>query len=189
MPTCRDIITYAMRQAKVLPSGDDPSAEELADGMVALQSLYDGWVANGMFGRLTDRYESTNYTAEEGQRIIAPAGVTITIPDTIDSDVHSDERAPRDLSVIETLIGGERDVRLWDRSAWISMLNLSASAEAPLASRGAWGLAAALAVSGAFTTMFGGELGPDVRMSALRFQNGVAAKFGSTHDSIAGSYY
>jgi hypothetical protein len=189
MATCRDIITYAMRQAKVLASGDDPTADELSDGLVALQSLYDGWVSTGMFGRLTDRYESADYTAEEGQRIIAPAGVTITIPDTIDTDPNSDERAPRDLSVIETLVNGVRAVQIWDRTGWVSLLDLEAASQAPLASRGAWGLAATLAVSGAFATMFGGEPGPDVRMAALRFQNGVAAKFGSTRDSIAGSYF
>jgi hypothetical protein len=189
MATCRDIITYAMRQAKVLPSGGSPRAKEMADGIVALQSLYDGWVATGMFGRLTDRYESADYTAEEGQRIIAPAGVTITVPETIDSDPTSDERAPRDLSVIETLIDGTRTVWLWDRAGWVSLLDLDENDDAPLASRGAWGLAATLAVSGAFITMFGGELTDDIRMAALRFQNGVAAKFGSTQTPIASEYY
>jgi hypothetical protein len=189
MPTCRDIITYAMRQTKVLASGDVPTADELSDGRIALQSLYDNWLANGMFGRLTDRYESADYTAEEGQRIIAPAGVVITIPDTIDGDPNSDTRAPRDLSVIETLVDGVRTVKLWDRNGWVDLLSLGDDDEAPLASRGAWGLAATLAVSGAFAAMFSGEPGSDVRMAALRFQNGVAAKFGSTQNAIAGDYF
>lgn len=189
MPTCRDIITHAMRQAKILAAGVDPDADELADGLVALQSLYDGWVANGMFGRLKDRYESEDYDASEGERVIAPSGVTVTFPTTIDSDAFSDERAPRDMSVIETIINGVRTVKLWDRTGWVDLLDLTENSEAPLASRGAWGLAATLAISGAFVAMFGGDPGLDVRMAALRFQNGVSTKFGSTQDSIAGSYF
>lgn len=187
MTTCRDIITYAMRQARILPAGRDPKASELADGIVALRSLYDGWVANGMFGRLTDTYQSTAYTAGEGERVIAPSGVEITFPTTVDAACG--ERCPRDLTVIETIIGGQRSVKLWDRSGWVDLLGLNENGPAPLASRGAWGLAATLAVSGGFVTMFGGEPTSDVRMLALRFQNGLVAKFGTTQDSIAGDYF
>jgi hypothetical protein len=189
MATCRDIITYAMRQAKIPGSGSDPDADELRDGLVALQSLYDEWVAAGMFGRLRDSYQSADYTAREGERIIAADGVVITIPDTIDDDPHSDTRAPRDLSIIETLQDGEREVWLWDRTEWVSLLDLDANSAAPLASRGAWGLAAALAISGAFVTMFGDDAGPDVRVLAARFKTSLSMKYGTTRDGIAGEYY
>jgi hypothetical protein len=43
MATCLDIITYAMRQARILGAGKDPKAAESEEGMVALQSLYDQW--------------------------------------------------------------------------------------------------------------------------------------------------
>jgi hypothetical protein len=54
--TCLDIITYAMRQARVLGPGKEPKAAEAEEGMVALQSFYDELVQGGMFGRLEDSY-------------------------------------------------------------------------------------------------------------------------------------
>lgn len=188
MTTCRQTITYALRQARVLASGDDPSSDEAADGLVALQALYDLWVANGMFGRLTDVYVTEDYEAEEGERVIAPSGVTITFPTTIDDECE-DSRAPRDLSCIETIIDGVRVVKVWDRTGWVDLLGLELDDDAPLSSRSAWGLAAALATSGAFSALFGGEPGPDIRLLAQQYVGGLVYKLGTTRDRAAGEYF
>lgn len=189
MPTCRDVIKYALWQSGIVPSGDDPEAHELDLGMVALQSLYDEWLTGSMFGTLTDRYETSDYTAEEGQRVIATAGVTVTIPETVYDYPDGEDRSPRDLSVIEKIVAGDREAWLFDRSGWVNLLGLEAADEAPLASRGAYGLAAALAVSGGFLSVFGGDPKPTTVELARRFQMSLSLKWGSTRDSSGPSYY
>jgi hypothetical protein len=176
-------------QSGVVPSGEDPEAHELELGMVALQSLYDEWLSNGMFGKLTDRYETSDYTAEEGQRIIAPAGVTITLPETIYDYPDGEDRAPRDLSVIERVVAGVRETWLFDRTGWVSLTDLEAGDEAPLASRGVYGLAAALGVSGGFLSAFGGDPKPTTAMLASRFLTGLSLKWGTTHDRSGADYF
>lgn len=179
MPTCRDVIKYALWQSGIVASGEDPEAHELELGMAALQSLYDGWLANGMFGRLVDRYEESDVTADEGQRIIAPAGVTIETPDLIYDVAEGVDRAPRDLAAFETVIGGARSVFLFDRTGWVALVGLNPNDEAPLASRGAYGLAAALAVSGGFLSVFGGDPKPTTVNLANRFLMSLSLKWGS----------
>jgi hypothetical protein len=68
MATCAEVITYALRMNRVIGSGKDPTTAELADGMIALQALYDQWRTGGMFGDLEDVYLDENDTAEEGKR-------------------------------------------------------------------------------------------------------------------------
>jgi hypothetical protein len=185
MTTCREILTFALKQARAINMGEDLSAEELTDGMTALQSMFDEWVANGMFGQLTDVYTTADYTANEGERVVAPAGVTVTIPTTI-SDCDG-TRAPRDLSLIETSINGTRQVSLYDRDAWVRIEALTADTACPLARRGVAGLAACVATT--FTEMFGGELGPATLRQGLTFKGSVARKFGSTHDKLGAEYF
>ena len=139
MTTCRDIITYALRQAKVIPAAVDPEADESADGLIALQSMYDHWVANGMFGRLEDTFLASSDTAEEGKRYYLDTGAVLTFPDTISASVSDEgERQPRDLSLVESLTAaGAREVWLYDRTEWVSLLGLTLNSNAPLAGRGA----------------------------------------------------
>ena len=54
MTTCRDIITLGLQLGRVVGVGRTPRASEAATGLEVLQGMYDGMVANGMFGRLTD---------------------------------------------------------------------------------------------------------------------------------------
>lgn len=189
MATCSDIITYAMRLAKVLPSGDSPSSEEAADGLVALQSFYDQMVNDGMFGRLLDVYETQDYEAAEGERVLTPAGVTVTFPTTLEDDENGGDRRPRDLSIIETIIDTTRTVKIWDRTGWVDLLGLEAADTAPLSARGAFALAAAFGMSGAFIGMFGGQLDGDARLMGIRFLEGVSAKRGSSRDYLKSEYF
>jgi hypothetical protein len=108
--TCLDIITYAMRQARVLGPGKEPKAAEAEEGMVALQSFYDELVQGGMFGRLEDSYLTSDDTAEEGKRYLLASGVTLTEPTTIAAEDSADgiARQPRDLSVYEKVTSAGR---------------------------------------------------------------------------------
>jgi hypothetical protein len=204
MATCLDIITHALKLTKVLPSGGTPSAAETADGLACLQSLYDGFVSGGMFGKLTDLYLTEDTDAQEGYRYYVPAGITLTaatndyVPTTGDfyserdygSECVGDTRQPRDLAIYESLTStGTRTVKLYDRTAWVDLLDLASTDTAPLSSRGAMGLAACLATAGAFNDMFGGEIGPGVQILANQFVRNIMGKVGSTQDSPGADYF
>ena len=194
MATCLDIITSALKLARVLPSGGTPSASETEDGMDCLQSLYDEWVAGGMFGKLTDTYLTADDTAREGNRYLLASGVTLTEPTVIPAEDSADgtARQPRDLAIYESLTStGTRSVRLYDRTGWVDLLGLTTTSIAPLASRGKMGLAACLATSGAFAAMFNdtATMNPDVRSVANTFRASLSYKLGTTRDRTASEYF
>jgi hypothetical protein len=190
MATCGDIITYALRLAKVLPSGGSPTTAETADGLLCLQSMYDSFIAGGMFGELEDVYLDADDVAEEGKRYYVPTGITLTAPTSDYVDANGDTRQPRDLALYESLTAaGTRTVKLYDRVAWVSLTGLASGDAAPLASRGAMGLAACLATAGAFNDMFGGEIGEGTAILAGQFVKQLMSKSGSTQDEPTGTYY
>jgi hypothetical protein len=190
--SCLDIITYAMRQARVIGPGKEPKDAEAEEGLAALQSFYDEMVNGGMFGRLEDSYLTSDDTAEEGKRYLLASGVTLTEPTTIAAEDSADgiARQPRDLSLYESVTStGTRSVRLYDRSAWVDLINLELTDVAPLSDRGAYGLAAALASSGGFIDMFGAQLSPAVLARGKRFLSNLSYKLGSTRDRLPGEYF
>jgi hypothetical protein len=190
--TCLDIITYAMRQTKVIGLGKEPKAAEEEEGMFALQSFYDELVAGGMFGRLEDSYLTSSDTAQEGMRYLLASGVILTEPTTIAAEDSADgiARQPRDLSLYESVTStGTRSVRLYDRTAWVDLLDLEATDIAPLSGRGAYGLASALATSGGFIDAFGAVPSPAVLARATRFLSALSHKLGSTRDRATPDYF
>jgi hypothetical protein len=190
--TCRDVITDALKLARVLSSGEIASADEAEDGLNCLQSFYDSLVFQGMFGTLTDVYLDSDDIAEEGKRYYVPAGVVLTAPTSEYLDSCGNVRQPRDLALYEALTAsGVRTVRLYDRTAWVELTGLTLSSVAPLALRNRIGLAAALATSAGFAAMFAdtATLNPDVRRAAQMFLGALSAKDGSTQDKIAPDYF
>lgn len=189
MASCLDIITYAMRQCRILGIGKEPKAAEATEGLVALQSLYDQWLTGGMFGELEDVYLEESDTAEEGKRYFVPTGLTLTAATSVYDD-EGTTRQPRDLAVYESLTqAGTRTVRLYDRTEWVDLLGLELSDEAPLSKRNALGLAACLATSGGFSAVFGAEPPPQTVALARHFLRNVMGKKGSTQDAEPGTYY
>jgi hypothetical protein len=188
--TCADIIAYALKLGKVIPSGGSATTGEAADGLACLQSMYDGWVVGGMFGNLEDVYLDADDVAEEGKRYFVPTGITLTAATSLYVDLNGDTRQPRDLALYESLTAaGTRTVKLYDRVAWVSLTGLASGDAAPLASRGAMGLAACLATAGAFNDMFGGEIGEGTALLAGQFVKQLMSKSGSTQDEPTGTYY
>ena len=179
--TCRDIVTRALRMSSVVDREDDPTAAELRDGMTVLQTLYDQWLVGGMFGRLTDIYETDSYEAGEGQRIFLDTG-TVTLPTTIDGD-----RKPRDLVAVEAFDTDGRKAWIWDRTAWIRIDSLSENDNAPLADRGVNGLAACVAIL--FVEEFGGDIKASAMKQAGTFKMALSYKMGSERDLVEGQYY
>jgi hypothetical protein len=188
MSTVRDVVTLALRQARVLGIGREARASEAAAGLQAYQAMLDAWVANGMFGQLVDTYETENCTAEEGQRIIAPTSITVTIPTTFDDCENGGTRAPRDLALVETVLNGTRAVKLYDRTGWVDLLGLTLNTDpAPLSGRGVSGLAACVAQT--YAEMFGASLMPNTAMLAREFKGMIARKFGTERPKEAATYY
>jgi hypothetical protein len=215
--TCLDVVTYAMRQARVLGIGRAPKGAEAEEGMAALQSLYDQLRTGGMFGKLRDVYLTSDATAQEGRRYYVPAGVTLTdatndyVPQSgvCDYDLNSDNdpssyatddcsdygyyggsiRQPRDLALYEVVKSdGTQTAKLYDRTQWVDRLDLQLTDIAPLSGRGVYGLAAALCITGGFTAAFGGEPSPAVIQLAANFTGSLIGKAGSSQAARTGEY-
>jgi hypothetical protein len=203
MATCLDIITLAMKQCRILPSGGTPSAAETEDGMTALQALYDEWRTGGMFGTLCDVYLTDDADAQEGKRYYVPAGVTLTdatndyVPQYGDAYTECDyasgigsTRQPRDMALYEVVKSdGTQTAKLYDRTQWVDLLDLTSSDIAPLSGRGASGLAACLATSGGFADMFAAQPGPGTVAIGRHFTRNIMGKIGSTQDTSGSDYY
>jgi hypothetical protein len=191
MATCLDVITYAMRQCRILGLGKEPKAREAEEGMVALQALYDQWRTGGMFGTLEDIYLDGDDIGEEGKRYFVPTGYTLTAATSVYLDSDEVTRQPRDLALYEVLTqAGAQTARLYDRIEWVDLLGLELTDTAPLSSRNAYGLAACLATSGGFSSAFGGQE-PPIQVVALarHFLRSIMGKKGSTQDRGSGEYF
>lgn len=190
MATCLEIITYALRQCRILGMGKEPKAAEAEEGMIALQSMYDEWRTGGMFGRLEDVYLEGDDIAEEGKRYFVPTGLTLTAPTSLYLDSDEQTRQPRDLALYESLTeAGAQTAQIYDRIEWVSLFDLEDSDVAPLSGRDAYGLAACLATSGGFVSAFGAEPGPAVIALARHFRTSIIGKAGSTQDKSSAGYF
>lgn len=184
MPTCRDVIKRALQQARIVALGRDPSAKEVEAGMLALQGLYDGWFASGMFGTLVDVDASGTYEANEGERI---AGASSVVKPSQIEDACSDTgyRPPYELAAIVDVTAAAR--WLWIDGAWVNCAGLTLGDSAPLASRDSEGLSALLATY--LAEGYGTEVGPMTARRGLVFQGGVSHKFGSTQPTVPSEYF
>lgn len=177
--TCRDIVTLALRQARIVGIGRSPRAAEADEGMEALQALYDGMFADGPLGPFADVYATANYTAKENERIIAD-NATITIPDTItDADVI---RTPKDLTAVMVITDTAKMQYVFSLGRWEAAHALTLDSDPPLATRDKTGLAALLAVQ--YCEMYGAELPPATAQRGMRFKGSIAAKFATARDPV-----
>lgn len=177
-------MTRALHMTGVVDREDDPTARELEDGMTVLQSLYAGWIAGGMFGRLEDVYKSGDYDALEGERVSVD-DATITIPATIDDD--GETRAPRELTAVAVITSTGEVLYLFVAGQWRRLDTLAETDEAPLSNRGANGLAACVAV--AYAEEFGAPLGPGTYAQCRNFKTALSFKFGSTREPVAADWF
>lgn len=172
--TCRDIIRTALRKSGALAAGSEPTASEALEALQALQSLYLEWVDRAVFGRLVTVSASGAYEAGEGERVIAN-GFTITFPTMVSDDCET--RPPHDLALVMVVTAGaDPDCRIYDanRAQWVSLSVLTLSDNAPLAGRGADGLAACL--SRRIAGEYGLPSSDEVERSANRFITALGLK-------------
>ncbi len=121
-----EIVTLALRMARIVPLRDNPTSNEAAMGLKMFQAMLDQWAVSGMFGKLTDVEKSASYAPEiVGERIRISSG-TVTLPDTI---ARGEDLAPWDLSMIEVIHTGNstRAVHIYDqtRGEWVQINNLA----------------------------------------------------------------
>jgi hypothetical protein len=184
MPTVRDVVTFALRLGKVVGVAASPTASEASMGVEALQSFYLQLASEGMFGRLSDLAIVVDTEGEPGRRYFASDGATITYPTEVRAGCGL--RPPYDLSLIELIDTdeGTRSLKVWEagRGAWVELVGLTPDDEAPLASRGAMGLAACLATSAAFLAIFSAQLDGTLLPLVRGFRGGLIGKGGSERD-------
>ena len=187
MPTCGDIITRAIRKARVYAAGETPSDEDMNDGLDELLNLYEQWGSNGMFGRLADVSTNDDYEASPNERVTITGGGTVTIPTEIADD--GTEYPPYDTAFVEVVDvdAGLVTRYLYENGAWVELSNLDLTDEAPLAGKGRSGLAACLAL--AYAEEFGAEVGPGVARQAASFKTGLSMKYGSDANRTAPDYF
>jgi hypothetical protein len=76
----RDAISRAMRLNGALGSGDTPTAEEMADALVAANALKAAWFGTLIGGRLTEQsVAGTLAQAENGGEYAIPGGAAFTL--------------------------------------------------------------------------------------------------------------
>lgn len=85
MATCREVITRAFRRLGVFASGEDPPAENEADGLACLKGLLTGAISHSAQKGLARVLISAAYTANENELVAADENgpYTITLPTKI----------------------------------------------------------------------------------------------------------
>lgn len=190
MPTCRDIISAALKLGKVIGVNASPTASEAAFGMDALQSFYLDLAAGGMFGQLADSVVSAAYVARPGQRLRVLSGGSVTYPTELAEG--GSVFPPYDLSLVEAfdVTAGTRSLKLFEagRGEWVELVGLTLDDEAPLATRGMMGLAGCLATYGAFVAAFSPTLDGTIQPLVRSFRAAMIGKAGGDRPNYADSF-
>jgi hypothetical protein len=169
MATNRVVINEALRRFRALAPGDDPTVDELAAGLEALQSLM--LELHEAAGPMTNVDVTADYIPGENERVRVQEGhtVAITYPNSIllganapddygfgdasqatkGSEAAADgvsSRPPRDGARIE-VVGAAQELRFYraDINSWVLAGNLTADGELPLNARYRGAVAAMLA--------------------------------------------
>lgn len=186
--TISELIREALRLTERLRFDDEPLPSEYANGLIVAQSMYDGLVSSGVFGRAVDMLEDADYTAEEADRIFNSTGsnIAITLPETVQDAFTGDDRPPNDYSLVR-IAGATAQTYLYSApfGAWMRMTSLALTDTAPLAERGSRGLAAMLAEHLAGPD----ALSPGLRKQAAAFRSTLALKLDRPRTTVCADYF
>lgn len=154
--TCEALVTAAYQEAEIIADDETPDATQAVRGLRLLQQIYKSLFTGGVFGRTVPRLLTGNYTAEEGAAVTVESGTpTVTTPSVIaaltdplpygqevgagvvPSGVDANNRAPRDLSIVEQASATAPSLKVYDAQAksWVELLGLALTDSAPLAGR------------------------------------------------------
>jgi hypothetical protein len=176
MTTNLDIIKRAMKKLHVLPSGQEPTSPQAADGMDLLQSLFVEMIGNGGLGRLADVVvpsTSGSYTAFGWSRVKYSTGTVVSLP-TYTGDTYDPTNPPatychafHDLAPI-VLVDNAGTAAYWIFNAysdgWTQVNGLTQQGTFPMAEHYVNGFSAMLADY--ICDDFAGTVGADTRRQA-----------------------
>lgn len=171
MTTIADTITDALRMTGDLDKNEVAEGPQLDDALPVFQSMLEGWVYSGLFGKVDDVLVATDCTAGEFQRILAEVAVEVTLPATIPLwPGCTDARPPQDGAIVILAMGSPHQVYRYDGqgATWVSFTDLSLTDTAPLASYGTAGLASCLAEVLATTPQRIANMGAAYALTASR---------------------
>lgn len=119
MATGITLITRAMRLAGVIGKGETPSADESADGLVALNAMLDSWQIERLFVYQI-RAETFTWTGSQQSRTVGAAGNFVTdLPTRVDD------------SCSFTVNGTDYPVTLIDVNAWSAIPDKTTTSTIP----------------------------------------------------------
>lgn len=205
MDTVRDVAQRAFRKLGVLRAGGTMSAEDGAEALSSLTSLYAKWITAGTFGRVASIpiVNGGELTTGDNQHINVTTedAVTIDLPATLPA-CHWDTwrpcrdygwglnvplggegvRMPRDKSVVRVTdqFGPARATYIFDGTVqrWMRVDVLTLNDEAPLSARDSDGLSAVLAMR--LTDQYGAELlGPGTQQAANSYRMALVTSYGN----------
>lgn len=213
-----DIIKKGMRKIHVLASGAEPTSQQAADAMDALQDLIVETIGQGSLGRLYDVLATSNVTAMEWTRIRASAGVVVTLPTTITQAIANSwpwgwpnaygdgpdygwwyvggwncyPRPPFNLAPVVVVDStGKETASLYiaNKGAWVTITDLRQQDQFPFATDMENGFAAMLAER--LVDDYAQELGAQTAKQAAWCRYALATKFNSRDRSTGsfGSYF
>jgi len=190
MATCREVITLALKKARQVMPGEEPSADSADDALNTLQSIYDEAVGGGWFGALTDVVVDEAYTAGENERIGNDVDdpVAITLPETLTDSDSGETRRPYDRSLV-VIVGGTPGSYLYSaqRGSWDRLSSLTLDDFAPLSERSSDGLASLLCVR--LGEEYGAVIGPATKGAAAVFSSIISNKRDSQRQSVQATYF
>lgn len=195
MATCRDVITGALRKLGELGVGDQPSQQDAATGLAALQNMFDAWATGGMFGPLTDVYKSSAYAARAGERVRSTTTVTLptyqdeTVMDVGDAPYGTNQPVDRSLIVVVNPTTGVRQTNLWDawRGQWVRIEALTLSSECLLSALGKDDLACCLAKS--MADEVNASVGAQTELRAAKFVQRLTQRRDSARTPTAPEFF
>lgn len=215
MPTCRAVIANALTALSALAPGDDPSIDELAAGLDAVQAIVLD--LHESRAPLTDVDVTADYVAAENQRVRIQIGFTVNVilpnavplwpsPSLSDygfsggaalppvgSTASADGvtlRQPRDGTRIE-IVGATQGLYFYraDINSWFSATDLAIDDEVPLNARYTSALAALVAerLIEALPAMF--EPTPALAKRIARGNGALMLQTGTARDPVTAEYF
>jgi hypothetical protein len=193
MATCRDLIRAAMLEIRALASGEQPTADELSDGMARLQSIVDGLFGFPIGGPLADVVVEQDTTLEPDARALVFASTPITltpcdmptngtrmqIKDMLGNFATYPVTIPSLPTDIVMNTNGQNDtyVYLEDIASWFGISNLTADSAIPLGDDEYFTLELAKRLA----PMFGASLTAESAAALQRAWSRIRARFRSQH--------
>jgi hypothetical protein len=189
MTTCRTLIRRAMLEIKALSSGEQPSADEMSDGLEVLQEVLDGLFGMGVGQSLSDQIVEidTDLPANTRALVFATVPLTITLPEmpengqrvqikdmvgNLSTNTVSIPAVPSDI-VLNTDSGDYVFVYIDSSASWVLVSQLTPDSELPIGDDEFFRLELALRL----IPMFGGNLTPESAKAHMRATNRIRARF------------